>query len=138
MAAKMEVYAMTIKNRNKPSAAALEDGFVDKLLADLDQESTPQLPADFSVAVEHKLKTDFNRRAALLFLESKTFKEWTSVFQADRDAAVTFATLARLLPGTIQQYRDLAEILETAHLRIELALAARPDFERIRTEVNKA
>ncbi len=64
------------------------------------------------------------RRAALLFL-SKPWKETGAKFTEDRELALAFAEVAASLAESIDAYKGLAGLLNTAKTRIELALCGR-------------
>ena len=126
----------TGKTQAKLSASRKkEDAEIDALLSKLDNEG-PQVPYRMTEEVDARLKSDWVRRASIAFLE-RPFKEMTTKFAEDRQTAITFAVLYHKLPETIERYKGLAGLLETAKIRLMIALCSREDMEAVLEEARQ-
>lgn len=121
------------KQRSEAQETKVKEDELEALFQRMKDEA-PVLPKGFVFEVDEKLKKDATRRAALRFLEMP-FREMVDAFENDRDTAVAFADLARTVPEAIERYKGLAKLLETAQIRIEMALCVREDLPAIRKEV---
>jgi len=105
------------------------DECCDKLFAGLETEPA-LLPPTYCEEVELGIQSDATRRAGLLFL-TKPFKEMSEAISADRALAIAFADVSIHLEAAIERYKGLANLLQTAHTRMRLALCAREDMAEV-------
>jgi hypothetical protein len=114
--------------RKGKSPGSWDDKFVSKLLKE------PPVLTDKQVSgIEHKIQRDAYRRTALVFL-AKPFKEMAEKFAKDRKGAVAFADVAYGARAMAQRYKSLSDLLESASMRIEVALCSREDFREVLEE----
>ena len=76
------------------------------------------------------------RRAAFGVL-SMSGEELFSKIEADRESAVVFAEMAVGIRDYSKDMRGLADLLDSAHVRIELGLCPREDCRTVRAEADK-
>lgn len=110
--------------------ATWEDRFADKFIAQPAQltiEQVGSLEARFSGA-------DVDRRVALMTL-TKSGAELIEVFSGKRKGALVFARVADDTAGYATLLRHLADLMDTASVRLNLALCSRDDMQAILDEV---
>lgn len=119
------------KRKPKDRNATVEDCL--KLIEKMEREKEPQVPRSFLEESEEAIRADWYRRAAVAFL-TKPFKEMAEKFRTNRDTAIAFAALSNHLPESIKRYEAVVDVLETAKLRIDLALCGREDMPAVLEE----
>ena len=92
--------------------------------------SAPSLPTEEVEQLEEALLTP-ERRAALGVL-SMPSEELFSKIETDRDAAETFALTAEGVRCYVKEQRVILDMLNSARVRIEIALCARVDCGEVR------
>lgn len=117
------------KAKDRPATAA----DYEKLFLKMEREKKAVLPKGFLQESEEAIQADWCRRAALAFL-ARPFKEMTDKLKENRDTAVAFAALASRLPTSIKRYEAVIDVLETAKLRIDMALCVREDMPAVLKE----
>lgn len=106
------------------------------MIAKLEAEKEPVLSEKTLCEIEAFVSESVReRRAALAFL-TKPWCEMEKMFREDRGAAVLFAEVAECIRGKAQKYGDLADLMRSADVRIQLALCGRPDMAEILKEAN--
>jgi hypothetical protein len=110
---------------------------VEKLFADLEAqpaliENADKMDAQFLSISERR-----TRRAALLTLE-KSGQELIHGVTHDRGLAISMACVAASASAYAESLREFSEIMESASVRIRLALCSRPDMESVIKEMDEA
>jgi hypothetical protein len=105
-----------------------------KLFNKLMAEKKPAVPQNFAEAVERSITgagaDAVNRRIAVMFL-SQTFKESAEKIRDDRGAAIALATASTQIRESAKKYKDLADLMQAAGMRINMALCNREDMQEI-------
>ena len=102
------------------------NGLMAEVDAALPRNLSGQIERQFHGAGAHAV----NRRVALAIL-AMPFKEMEGKIRDDRDAAIAFADTVWRVNDSAQTHRDVAELMEKAALRTQLALCGREDMQEI-------
>ncbi len=107
----------------------------DKLMA----ETEPAIPEGLVDEVERSMTGSgadaVHRRIALISL-SRTFKVTAENIRDDREAAIALASAAALIKSSARKYRGLADLMDTAEVRIQIALCQREDMDAVLAEAS--
>ena len=107
---------------------------IDTLLWLANHETRPVLPDGSINSIETFLKRNsMVRRAALAFLERLTWKESVELVKNDRKTAAAIADLVETTDPEI--YREIAQLLDAAKLRMNMTLALCGDGKGVYKEV---
>ncbi len=107
-----------------------------KVFHKLMAEKNPAVPKDFAEAVESSVTGSgldaVNRRIAIAFL-SRPFKVIAETIRKDSSAAEALAASVLSIEHSAKKYKELGDLMETAAMRIHLALCQREDMQEITT-----
>lgn len=118
----------------KSSNTATKELQYEKMYRKLRRETKGFLPVSFAAEAERCLTGSGNyavvRRFALALLE-KPFTSWVENVKSDRDFAISMAKLSDEMGAVVKAYKDLADWMSAAEVRMIFALATRRDMEDI-------
>lgn len=132
--AKLPSATKTAKKSGASRVKKLDHDAALRILEGLMAEKKPVVPRELLYAVERDINGAgvhaVHRRAALAYL-STPFKKIADKIRIDRAAALSFARIALCVDDSAERYKELAQFMETAVMRIKISLAQREDMLEI-------